>query len=251
MTYTPGLTDTQLRATAVPVSLTSTTITGNVATATTDSGNPVKIGGVASGAGAAVTAGQRTDAWFGTNGQIITGSYGVAGADAASNVNGYLLSSSGGTNPLAAAGYVFNGTTWDRQRGMGLAATTGDTGAKTATGDGATQTNVGNKGVCVVVNLGTVSGTTPTAVFKLQGSLDGGTTWYDIPGATTASLTATGVYAISVYPGTPTVAGTTTSISGTASCGQPLPRTWRVVWTIGGTTPSFTITNIQITYIVN
>jgi hypothetical protein len=27
-----------------------------------------------------------------------------------------------------------------------------------------------------------------------------------------------------------------------------LPRTWRLVWTIGGTTPSFTITNVQVTY---
>ena len=146
---------------------------------------------------------------------------------------------------------VFNGTSWDRQRGMSLALTTGDTGAKTATFNGATQTNVGNKGVVVVVNMGTVSGTTPTCTVKMQGSLDGGTTWYDIPGATTAAITATGVYAITVYPGAPTVAGTATSITGTASCGQPLPRSWRIVATIGGTTPSFTFTNVQVIYIPN
>jgi hypothetical protein len=152
---------------------------------------------------------------------------------------------------LGADNMVFNGTTWDRQRGMGLAATTGDTGAKTATGNGATQTNVGNKGVAIVVNMGAVTGTTPTCVLKVQGSLDGGTTWYDIPGATTASLTATGVFGITLYPGVPTVAGTTTTIAGTATCGQPIPRTWRMVWTIGGTTPSFTITNIQFNYLAN
>jgi hypothetical protein len=151
----------------------------------------------------------------------------------------------------AVVNMVYNGTTWDLQRGMSTNNTTGDTGAKTATGNGATITNVGNKGVSVVVNMGAVTGTTPTCVLKMQGSADGGTTWYDIPGATTASLTATGVYAITVYPGAPTVAGTTTSITGTASCGQPLPRTWRMVWTIGGTTPSFTITNIQYNYIPN
>ena len=151
----------------------------------------------------------------------------------------------------AVVNMVYNGTTWDLQRGMGLAATTGDTGAKTATGNGATQTNVGNKGVAIVVNMGAVTGTTPTAVLKVQGSLDGGTTWYDIPGATTASLTATGVYGITLYPGVPTVAGTATTIAGTATCGQPLPRTWRMVWTIGGTTPSFTITNIQYNYLPN
>jgi hypothetical protein len=96
--------------------------------------------------------------------------------------------------------------------------------------------------------MGAVTGTTPTCTIKLQGSLDAGTTWYDIPGATTAALVATGVWSITVYPGAPTVAGTTVSIAGSASCGQPLPRTWRAVWTIGGTTPSFTITNIQAMY---
>jgi hypothetical protein len=151
----------------------------------------------------------------------------------------------------AVLGSVFNGTTWDRTRGMSTALTTGDTGAKTATGNGATQTNVGNKGASIVVNMGTVAGTTPTCVIKVQGSADAGTTWYDIPGATTASLVATGVWGITVYPGVPTVAGTTTSIAGTATCGQVLPRSWRVVWTIGGTTPSFTITNIQVIYLPN
>ena len=145
---------------------------------------------------------------------------------------------------------VFNGTTWDRQRGMSGALTTGDTGAKTATGNGATQTNVGNKGAQIVVNMGAVSGTTPTAVLKLQGSVDGGTTWYDIPGATTASLTATGVFGITVYPGIAVTAGTTTTGT-TAMASAVLPRSWRVVWTIGGTTPSFTITNIQVNYLPN
>lgn len=145
---------------------------------------------------------------------------------------------------------VFNGTTWDRQRGMGGNLTTGDTGAKTATGNGATITNVGNKGVSIVVNMGAVTGTTPTCVLKVQGSADGGTTWYDIPGATTASLTATGVFGITVYPGIAVTAGTTTT--GTAAtANMPLPRTWRMVWTIGGTTPSFTITNIQYNYLPN
>lgn len=128
--------------------------------------------------------------------------------------------------------------------------TTGDTGAKTATGNGATQTNAGNKGVQVLLQLGTVSGTSPTMVLKLQGSVDGGTTFYDIPAATTASLTATGNFGITVYPGVTAVTGTTTSGT-TAAAAQTLPRTWRAVWTIGGTTPSFTITSIQYNYLPN
>ena len=151
---------------------------------------------------------------------------------------------------IGADNMVFNGTTWDRQRGMSGSLTTGDTGAKTATGNGATQTNVGNKGAQILVNMGTVSGTTPTCVLKVQGSVDGGTTWYDIPGATTASLIATGVFGITVYPGIAVTAGGVTTGT-TAGASGVLPRSWRMVWTIGGTTPSFTITNIQVNYIPN
>lgn len=158
------------------------------------------------------------------------------------------------TNPtisqLGADNMVFNGTTWDRQRGMSVATTTGDTGAKTATGNGATQTNIGNKGIQVVLAMGAVTGTSPTFVMKLQSSVDGGTNWVDMPGATTASLVATGVWGISVYPGQAVTAGTTTTGT-TATANGVLSRTWRVVWTIGGTTPSFTITSITYNYLPN
>ena len=133
---------------------------------------------------------------------------------------------------------------------MGFNTTTGDTGAKTVTGNGATQTNVGNKGVSIVIVIGVVSGTTPTAVFKVQESVDGGTNWVDIPGATTASLVATGVWGIKIYPGIAATAGSTTT--GTlASASMALPRTWRMVWTLGGTTPSFAITSISYNYLPN
>jgi len=145
---------------------------------------------------------------------------------------------------------VFNGSTWDRQRGMGIATTTGDTGAKTATGNGATQTNVGNKGVQIVLNMGAVTGTTPTFVLKVQSSVDGGTNWVDVPGAVTASITATGIYGILIYPGIAITAGVATTGT-TATANMAMPRTWRVVWTIGGTTPSFTITSITYNYIPN
>lgn len=147
-------------------------------------------------------------------------------------------------------GLVFNGTSWDRVRGMSTALTTGDTGAKVATGNGATITNVGNKGVQILVNMGVVSGTTPTAVFKVQGSTDAGTTWYDVPGASTASIVATGQYGILIYPGIAVTAGVATTGT-TATANMVIPRTWRIVWTIGGTTPSFTITAIQYIYLPN
>lgn len=163
-------------------------------------------------------------------------------ADAAANA----------TTPTAgAAGLLFNSATWDRARGMSTNLTTGDTGAKSATGNGATLTNVGNKGVQVLLNLGAfVGGTSPTLALKLQGSVDGGTSWYDIPGATTAALTATGLYGITVYPGVAATAGTTTSGT-TAAASHVMPRTWRTVWTITGAPTSITITNVQYNYLNN
>jgi hypothetical protein len=162
------------------------------------------------------------------------------------SVTGYptaAASADGLANPtitqVGAAQLAYNGATWDRLRGN-FNVNTGDTGAKTTTGNGATQTNFNARGATVAFNIGAVTGTSPTAVFKLQGSADGGTTWYDIPGAATASITASGVYVLQVYPGVAAVAN--------AAVNAPLPRTWRVVWTLGGTTPSFTITNVQVAY---
>ena len=151
---------------------------------------------------------------------------------------------------LGAVGMLYNGTNWDRARGLGVATTTGDSGAKTATGNGATQTNVGNKGVFISIVLGTVTGTAPTAVFKVQSSANGGTTWHDIPNAATASLLATGNYGISIYPALTVVAGSVTSNTQAQASGV-LARSWRVVWTIGGTTPSFAITSITYNYLNN
>jgi hypothetical protein len=188
----------------------------------------------------------RAQMWLAT--QPVSGTVSVTGYPTAAASADALANPT--VTKVDSTGLLFNGTTWDRARGMSGNLTTGDTGAKTATGNGATLTNVGNKGVQVLVSMGAVTGTTPTAVLKLQGSVDGGTSWYDIPGATTASLTATGLYGITVYPGIAVTAGTTTTGT-TASANFVMPRTWRVVWTIGGTTPSFTITAIQYNYLNN
>lgn len=186
----------------------------------------------------------RTQMWLAT--QPVSGTVSVTGYPTAAASADALANPT--VTQIGAAGLWFNGTSWDRARGMSLGSvTTGDTGAKTATGNGATITNVGNKGVDIVIVLGAVSGTTPTCVFKVQNSVDGGTNWVDVPGAATASLTASGTYGISIYPGIAVTAGSTTS--GTkATASQILSRTWRMVWTIGGTTPSFTITSISYTY---
>jgi len=196
-----------------------------------------------------------TDPW--TPSATLVASNTAANMQTTATVTGYPTAAASAdalANPTVtkvdSTGLVFNGTTWDRVRGMSTALTTGDTGAKVATGNGATITNIGNKGVQILINMGVVSGTTPTAVFKVQGSTDAGTTWYDVPGANTAAITATGQYGITIYPGVATTAGVATTGT-TATTSMVIPRTWRMVWTIGGTTPSFTITAVQYIYLPN
>lgn len=94
---------------------------------------------------------------------------------------------------------------------------------KTATGQDA-GVGLGGPAAFLVfnTNVTAASGTTPSLTVKLQDSLDGGVSWADITGATTASLTTTGNSTIRV----------------TAPIGDMV----RAVWTITGTTPSFTFT---------
>jgi hypothetical protein len=114
-------------STPLPVVTTTTTgapldVEGNVASAATDSGNPVKIGGVFNTSPPGVSTGQRVDAQSDANGNLrirMTGSS-TTGADGILNTNltSSLLSSEGSggvaNRPFINAPYAFNGTTWDR-----------------------------------------------------------------------------------------------------------------------------------------
>lgn len=148
-------------------------------------------------------------------------------------------------NPTAPAvgafGKVYNGATWDNAAGC-WNTTTGDTGAKSATGNGTTQTNFNAKGMALMFNTGAfVGGSTPTITYKLQFSPDGGTNFFDIPGAVTAAISAAGPVSLMIYPGLATVAN--------AVVNWAMTRTWRVVWTITGAPTSITITAINVAYI--
>lgn len=74
----------------------------------------------------------------------------------------------------------------------------------------------------VILDVGAVSGTTPTCDFKLTECATSGGTYTDIPGATASQITATGVREINFDVG--------------AS-----KQFIKVAGTIAGTTPSFTI----------
>lgn len=146
-----------------------------------------------------------------------------------------------------AANLVFNGASWDRRR-ANVNLTVGDTGAKTATFNGALFSNFNGPGGLIACIVSAVSGTTPTMTLQLQWSPDGGTTWLNY-GPPTAALTAAGTAVIGCFPAqwgdqsTATLAAMTSGAAVSKFISAPLPRTCRIVYTIGGTTPSFTIAN--------
>ena len=134
---------------------------------------------------------------------------------------------------IGADTFLFNGSTWDRNRNNSNQ-TVEASAARTASVAGATVTNFNNSGAVITINVTAVSGTTPTLVGKLQFSPDNGTTWFDYDSKTvTATISAIGTYILKVYP------GLTTEVANGA-VGLPVPRTLRMYYTIGGTTPSFT-----------
>jgi len=114
----------QVAATVLGSGLTSTQVQGSSASAATDVGAPVKIGGVAKTTLDTLSAGQRGDLAITLGGAPIVAIGGVnaPGADALSNNNiVFPLSTSQGAalattrSGLSTAGLVFNGSTWDRE----------------------------------------------------------------------------------------------------------------------------------------
>lgn len=257
VTASGPLTDTQLRASAVPVSLASVpshavTNAGTFAvqSAATLAAETTKVIGTVN-----IAAAQSVTANAGTNlntsalalDATLTGRFPAAAAlaDGAANPSATAM----GSNTL-----LYNGTTWDREHGN-WRTTTGDTGAKVATFNGATQTNFDAVGAWILIQLGTVSGTTPTLSVQLQVSFDAGTNWLAL-GPVLANLTASSqTGAIYVYPANVSQAVGATpanmTIGATVSnfLNLSLPRTWRLQYTIGGTTPSFAITAVHVNYL--
>lgn len=125
---------------------------------------------------------------------------------------------------------LWNGSSYDREWGNAVLPVEASS-AKTATGTGTVQTNCNAAGVILFVNVTAVSGTTPTLTVKVQHSFDG-TTFADVPGAVTASITGSGLTVLTLFPGV--------TVAANAAVSYPLARFWRLAWTIGGTTPSFT-----------
>lgn len=127
----------------------------------------------------------------------------------------------------------------------------GDLGTFTATHTGTSQFNAtGFSGAYIYLQLGTVSGTSPTLSVQFQWSPDGGTTWISLGPALTNLTASSTTGVILVYPtafASGGSAGTalTTGATATLLLNMRLPTYWRLNYTIGGTTPSFVVSAVQ------
>lgn len=116
--------------------------------------------------------------------------------------------------------------------------------AKIATGNSAAAiTNGSGNSVMLFLSCTAVSGTTPTLVVKVQVQDPVSLAWVDLPGAvfsTVTAITATPLMLV-IAPGVVAVAN--------ASVNMPMPRTWRLAWTITGSSPSLTF-SVGAQYII-
>lgn len=87
-------------------------------------------------------------------------------------------------------------------------------------------------GIILNINCSARSGTSPTLDVKIQGKDPESGTWYDVPNAAATQITATGHTSFRLGPGLAATAG--------VSANTFLPYSWRVVATVGGTSPNFT-----------
>lgn len=94
------------------------------------------------------------------------------------------------------------------------------------------QTNLGRRGVKVVVDITAITGTGPTLTVKIRGKDAVSGKYYDI--LASAAFSATGTNVLTVYPGIAATAN--------AAASDVLPATWRVEAVVGGTGPSVTAT---------
>lgn len=105
-------------------------------------------------------------------------------------------------------------------------------GARTATFNSEDISDNANSGGIFFLNITAASGTTPTLDVKLQMKSVISGIYIDIPGAAFAQKVTTGTDYLVVQPNIAAVANKAVS--------QVLSPTFRLVATIGGTTPSFT-----------
>ncbi len=214
---------------------------GNVAHDSPVSGNPVRVAGKATSttAAVAVTAGDVVDAGYDPYGRALAAAGGIDGTAGADSQTAIWIPFVGGTQglsvrPVINANYLFNGTSWDRQRNN-FEASVLASAARTATTNSSDLTNYSGRGVMVTINV-TVEGAA-TLSLKVQGKDSVSGNYYDIVDFgvvyTAATEAPTITKTASLYPGNITAdhIGIAAGVNGTIAKAGVLPRVWRVVVT--------------------
>jgi hypothetical protein len=198
---------------------------GDVAAAATDSGNPVKIGGLASNSvPTAVSNGQRVNAWWGLTGQLIVGQSSTPVTDAAAAGSLYIQSGSAAALGVSTSLYNSNAG-WDRQRNNTDLTLLASAARTTATAS-ADQTNFNGRGVRVVLNVTVASGTGGLQV-QIRGKDSISGNYYQI-NTTPTAVTATGTFVYDIYPAAIAAANGITQATDSF-----VPRTWGINVAVG------------------
>lgn len=104
--------------------------------------------------------------------------------------------------------------------------------AASAGGNSSDVTNPTSKGVKLVIDITAITGTGPSLTVTLQGKDPTSGKYYTV--LASAALSAVATTVLTVYPGLTAAANVTAS--------DVVPRTFRVLYAIAGTTPSVTAT---------
>lgn len=215
----------------------NTIVVGNVASGAADAGAPVKISGKYNATLPTAVDGNRMDAQTGTRGSLnVT----LMGQDLANPINTMATNADGvATSATATRLQVvslqsgYNSSTFDRWY-SNWATSILASAARTATTNGADQTNYNGRGVALTINV-TVEAATETLSLKVQGKDPISSNYFDIVdfgvvyNATTDAPTITRTFVM--YPGV--LAADFIGITGNGTSGKSglLPRTWRPVVT--------------------
>lgn len=138
---------------------------------------------------------------------------------------------------------LYNGVTTDQQRGNLDNLTVINASAVTTTQTSTDQKSYNARMLYLVVNVTTLTGTSPTLTPKLQGKGPVAAQYFGIGAALTA-ISAAGTYVYLYAISAPAAAGGVT-----ATIAFPVPRTYNVVMTAGGTITNATYT-VEVLYIV-
>ena len=93
--------------------------------------------------------------------------------------------------------------------------------------------NNSHSALLLVIDVTAASGTVPSMIVKIQGYDRAADKWLDVLGAVTAAIIGVSTTQLYIIPAAAPITNIISQVF--------LPPRWRAVWTITGTTPSFTM----------